>query len=157
MKFLYYYFVQLCCTLLMDAYPHTSCKNVYTNNWFETCFSKLKSYHSFWEETGNRPAAELWLPSAPFAMNCNHKLPSIWYHVLVWLYSKSTLLVVLINPVKWGINYSSPNYRHIRFQITSYQGVSINHNLNLPSASDKKSCFSLWQLKFCRQSNDKSL
>jgi hypothetical protein len=28
---------------------------------------------------------------------------------------------------------------------------------NLPFASDKKLCFTLWQLKWCRKSNDKTV
>jgi hypothetical protein len=35
------------------------------------------------------------------------------------------------------------------------RGLFVRCISNLPSATDKKLCFTLWQLKLCRKSNDK--
>ena len=37
------------------------------------------------------------------------------------------------------------------------RGLFVRYIGNLPSASDKKLCFTLWQLKWCRKSNDKTV
>jgi hypothetical protein len=48
---------------------------------------------------------------------------------------------------------------HISIELIclTLRGLFVRYISNLPSANDKKLCFTLWQLKWCRKSNDKTV